>query len=136
MAIDVLVDTSLFIARTRQATGISQLTRAIEEYKFRAPAVSRVTKFEYELGELRAGRKGKFEVSFPSYTVVALSDTIWQRALYIQDFSIEVNARMELADLLIVSTAIYENVPFLTLNFDHFAHLQAGRYRLRLPKIP
>jgi predicted nucleic acid-binding protein len=136
MEIDVLVDTSLLIARTRQAAGISQLTQAIEEYKFRVPAVSTVTKFEYELGELRAGRKGKFEISFPAYAVIALNDSIWQRALYIQDFSIEVNARMELADLLIASTAIYERVPLLTLNFDHFAHLQTGRYRLRLPKIP
>src|ERR1043165_2074498 len=128
MEIDVLIDTSLLIARTRQTAGTSQLAQAIEKYKFHGPAVSIVTKFEYELGELRAGRKGKFETSFPRYAVVTLGDSIWQRASYIQNFSIEVNARMELADLLIAFTAIYENVPLLTLNFNHFAHLQAGRY--------
>ena len=135
MEIDVLVDTSLFIAHARQTTGMSRLRRTIEQYKFSTPAVSVVTKFEYELGELRAQRTQTLEIDFPGHSVAPLSDSIWQRALHIQNFSIEVNTKMEMPDLLIASTAIYERVPLLTLNFDHFAHLQTSRYRLRLPKI-
>jgi len=136
MEIDVLVDTALFIAHTRRTKGSSRLDQAIDYYKLGNPAVSVVTKFEYELGELRAKRMTRFEAVFPAYRVLPLNDSIWQRALHIQNFSSEVNARMELADLLIASTAVYLAVPLLTLNFDHFAHLQASRYRLRLPKIP
>lgn len=136
MEIDVLIDTSLLIAEMRRVAGDSQLAKAIEVYKFRSPAVSVVTKFEYELGELRAGRKGKFESHFPNYLVVESDDSIWQRAPHIQHFSIDANAKMELADLLIATTAIARKVPLLTLNVAHFAHLQTSLYRLRLPKIP
>jgi predicted nucleic acid-binding protein len=133
MEIDVLVDTSLLIAHQRQGAGTSQLNYTIKNYQ--APAVSVVTKFEYELGELRAGRKDSFESVFSNYSVIAVSDSIWQRALYIQNFSVASNARMELADLLIASTAIFHKVPLLTLNYEHFFHLQMSNYQLRLPKI-
>ena len=134
MEIDVLIDTSLFIAHTRQ--NVSRLTQAIERYKFHTPAVSVVTKFEYELGEVRAGRLPKFGSDFSDYAIVALNDAIWRRALYVQEVSIKANVKMELADLLIASTAINGNVPLLTLNFNDFAHLQTSQYHLRLPKIP
>jgi predicted nucleic acid-binding protein len=133
MEIDVLVDTSLFI---RQAPGTSRLTLAMNAYKFRVGAVSTVTKFEYELGELRANRSQLFETQFSQYIVVSLDSSIWKRALFVQNFSIGMNARMELADLLIASTAIFLKIPLLTLNFDHFFHLQTHEFGLRLPKIP
>jgi len=38
---------------------------------------------------------------------------------------------MDFADLLIASTAIYHNLPLLTLNTDHFKHIE----RLRLLKV-
>jgi predicted nucleic acid-binding protein len=136
MEIDVLVDTGLFINHTRQTVGHSQLYRALQQYQYSTPAISSVTKFEYELGELRAQRLAHFETNFPGFTVVGVDQAIWQRALYIQNFSMSINTRMALADLLIASSAIYLKIPLLTLNFGDFSHLQASVHRLRLPKPP
>jgi predicted nucleic acid-binding protein len=98
---DAVIDTSVLIAATRQGQGIDRLNDLIRQRGFRYPAVCVVTTFEYELGELRAGRKPSFGTMFPTYIVVPLSDSIWKRAAFIQDFSIGANAKMELADLLI-----------------------------------
>lgn len=136
MEIDALIDTSLFIAYVRQQTGESRLEKTIEEYELQLPAVSVVTKFEYERGELFAGRKPRFEPSFSGYIVIELNEKIWWRAAHIDAFSRRAVGKMDLADLLIASTAIQKSVPLFTLNVQHFAHLRMKPYQLRLPKIP
>lgn len=126
---DVLVDTNLLIQHLRQSNGVSALTRSL--FKYGWGAISVISLIEYEVGELQANRHPNFTQDFPRLRLLTLTQPVLRRAPYIQAQSIAVNRRMDMADLLIASTAVYHNLPLLTLNTDHFRHVK----RLRLIKV-
>jgi tRNA(fMet)-specific endonuclease VapC len=124
---DVLIDTSLLIDHLRSQQGMSALRRSLRVYG--VGAISVITQIEYDTGEIRVGRRPNLSNDFPGLVLLPLSDMILRRAPYIQADSIALNRRMEMADLLIAATAIYHKLPLLTLNNDHFKHIDDLRLR-------
>ncbi|MCC7452505.1 MAG: PIN domain-containing protein [Anaerolineae bacterium] len=125
----LLVDTNLLIQHLRDQSGMSALRRSLRVYG--PGAVSIISDIEYAAGELHVGRRPNFVEDFRGLRVLPLSPMILRRAPYLQAESIAKNHRMDMADLLIAATAIYHDLPLLTLNTDHFRHLDD----LRLIKV-
>jgi len=119
----------VLVVHLRQRGQNSPLTRSLAYYG--VGAVSRISQIEYEASEYYAQRRPAFERDFPGIWVLPISDPVLRRAPYIQAASITAGRKMDFADLLIASTAIYHNLPLLTLNTDHFKHIE----RLRLLKV-
>jgi tRNA(fMet)-specific endonuclease VapC len=126
---DLLIDTSILIEHIRQQSKHTTLTRSLTYYGI--GAVSVVTIIEYDTGEIHARRSPDFERDFPRLIALPIDESILRRAPHLQATNIAANKKMDLADLLIATTAIRYKLPLLTLNIGDFQHIQ----NLRLFKV-
>jgi tRNA(fMet)-specific endonuclease VapC len=116
----ICVDTSVFIDFFRkQRKERTLLTRLSEEYEF---AISVITKLEISVG-IGRGQKEYWESVFEKLTILPLSETDIDKASEIIHTLRKNNKIIGLQDILIASTAITNDLRFVTLNLKDFERI-------------
>jgi len=124
------IDTSLLIAHLRQKPP-TILHRA--EILYGKPLASDIVVFELEVGARRANRQFEFRSYFAEIPTYSLTQAILIEAAAVQAQLLTQNKTIELLDLFIAATAIYHDLPLLTLNTRHFSRLD-GLTLLDIPE--
>lgn len=123
------VDTNILIAHLRQKQP-TMLDKAIKRYG--EALASDLVIFELEVGARRAGREFEFRTHFSYIQTFPLSQPILIEAAVIQAELLSQNQTIGLSDTFIAATAIFYDLPLLTLNAKHFSRLE----RLKVLEIP
>ena len=126
---EFFVDTNILITHIRQP---NQSIIEQSSLRYGMMVVSDVVVFELEVGARRAGRSFEFATHFSLVKTYPILLDIWLLTAKIQADLIKQNLVIGLTDTLIASTAIYHNLPLLTLNQKHFQRIPS----LQLITVP
>lgn len=123
------VDTSILIAHLRQQQP-TVFTRSRALYG--TPVVSDAVIFELEVGARRAGRQFDFHTHFMPIQTYSLSQDVLFQAAQLQADLLKANQVIGLIDTFVAATALYYQLPLLTLNIKHFQRV-SGLILLTVP---
>lgn len=114
----ILIDSSVLIYYYRKTNKEkTHLARIIEtDYIM---AVSVITQFEVYVGT-KPDNKPFWDNLFESITILPLDSSIINTALMINESLKKQSKQIAFPDLLIASTAVYHQIPLITLNQKHF----------------
>jgi tRNA(fMet)-specific endonuclease VapC len=124
-----IVDTSLLIQHIRQKNS-QVLQKGILKYGL--PATSAISILELEIGARRAGRQFEYQAHFAFLPAYPLAEGVLIQAAIVQADLLSQNQAIGILDVLIAATALYHQLPLLSLNHKHFSRV-TGLKLLSLP---